>query len=98
MTFKEIRNKIIENRTNLKCFGVKKIGFFGSRVRNEAVESSDIDIIVFFEEGKKNFDNFMDLHATLKNLYGEKIDLVTKESISKYLLPYIEEEAVYEEL
>jgi len=98
MTFNEIREKIIENKTNLKSFGVKKIGFFGSHVRNEATIESDIDIIVVFEEGKKSFDNFMDLHESLESLYGEKIDLVTKESISKYILPYIEEEAVYEEL
>ena len=98
MTITEIRQNISDNRERLKRLGVKKIGFFGSRVRGDETEGSDIDIIVVFEEGQKNFDNFMDLHETLQELYDEKVDLVTPESISKYILPYVEKEAVYEEL
>ena len=98
MNINQIKKKALEHRGSLKKLGVKKIGFFGSTVRNEADENSDIDVIVIFEPGKKTFDNFMDLHDVLEDLYDKKVDLVTPESISKYILPYVEDEVVYEEL
>ena len=51
-------------------------------VIGEEKERSDIDIIVEFEEGKKNFDNFMNLAFYLEELFGRKVGLLTPESIS----------------
>ncbi|MDK2987313.1 MAG: uncharacterized protein PWQ47_451 [Methanothermococcus sp.] len=85
LTKRRILKKLIENRKEFKKFGVKKIGLFGSYVRNDAKEGSDIDIVVEFEEGKKNYDNFINLYYYLKELFGEDIDLLTKESLSKYI-------------
>ncbi len=39
------------------CFNVKRIGLFGSFARGEQKESSDIDVLVEFEE--PTFRNFM---------------------------------------
>jgi len=36
----------------IKSFGVKRIGVFGSAVREEMTEKSDIDVVVEFEKGK----------------------------------------------
>jgi len=94
----EILKVIRENKDKIKSFGVKKIGIFGSFVRGEEKERSDIDIIVEFEEGKKNFDNFMNLAFYLEELFRRKVDLLTPESISPYIKPYIEKEAVYERI
>ncbi|MEW5937577.1 MAG: nucleotidyltransferase family protein [Candidatus Thermoplasmatota archaeon] len=74
-------------------FGVKKIGVFGSYVRGEQREISDIDIIVEFE--KPTFDHFMDLVFFLENVYGKNVDLVTTRGISPYIAPYIEKEVVW---
>ena len=82
MNKEEILKVIRENKDKIKSFGVKKIGIFGSFVRGEEKERSDIDIIVEFEEGKKNFDNFMNLAFYLEELFGRKVDLLTPESIS----------------
>ncbi|MCF2137862.1 MAG: nucleotidyltransferase family protein [Candidatus Thorarchaeota archaeon] len=79
-------------------FGVKKIGVFGSYARGEGTKHSDIDVIVVFEEGQKTFDNYMGLAFFLERLFGKKVDLLTPEGISPYILPYIEKEIVYEEL
>lgn len=50
-----------ENRELIKeRFGIKKIGVFGSSVRREEKEESDVDVLVEFGEGKK----------TLWQLYG----------------------------
>ena len=40
----EIFKTIQENKEIIKSFGVTEIGLFGSYVRNEQTESSDIDI------------------------------------------------------
>ncbi len=41
------------------CFGVKRIGLFGSFARGEQKKSSDIDLLVEFD--KLTFRNFMDI-------------------------------------
>ena len=98
MNAAEIRTILRKNREGIKKFGVAEIGLFGSHVRGEAGERSDIDFLVVFEKGKKTFDNFMDLHEYLESLYRVKIDMVTPESLSKHIRPYIEKEAVFEKL
>ncbi len=82
MNKEEILKVMRENKDKIKSFGVKKIGIFGSFARGEEKERSDIDIIVEFEEGKKNFDNFMNLAFYLEELSGRKVGLLTPESIS----------------
>ncbi len=98
MTFQEIRTTIASNRNAIRRFGVQKIGFFGSFVRGEQNDDSDIDLLVIFEPGKKSIDNLMDLYEFVQQLFHRKIDLLTPEGISPYLRPYIEKETVYEVL
>ena len=59
LTDKEIISALEKHSSILKKYKVKKIGLFGSYVRGEQRENSDIDFIVEFEE--PSFDNFMDL-------------------------------------
>lgn len=83
------------NRSSLKGMGVKKIGLFGSFVRGEQGSDSDIDLLVIFEPGRKNFDTFMELSFFLEDLLQRKIELVTVESLSPFIGPHILEEAEY---
>lgn len=76
-------------------FGVKELGIFGSYVRGEESEVSDLDILVEFAEGKKTFDNYMDLKFYLEDLIGVKVDLAIKSAIKPRLKKYILEEVVY---
>ena len=47
----EIKKILRDHKEELKRkFGVKEIGIFGSYVRNEQTEVSDIDILVDFEK------------------------------------------------
>ncbi len=87
-----------ENEKEIKKrFGVAKIGIFGSTARGEANRDSDIDILVEFEEGKKTFDNFMDLAFFLEGIFGRKVDLLTPLGLHPYLRPYVEREVVWSE-
>lgn len=86
--------KIIEaNRTEIKGFGVRRLGLFGSAARGEATEGSDLDFLVELE--KKTFDNYMDLKEFLEDLFGCKVDLVIKEAIKARLREPILKETIY---
>ncbi|UCG70790.1 MAG: nucleotidyltransferase family protein [Thermoplasmata archaeon] len=74
-------------------FGVSKIGLFGSSAREEQNESSDIDILVEFEE--PSFDHFMELSFFLEELLGKSVDLVTTNGISPYIAPAIKKEVIW---
>ncbi|MCM8797755.1 MAG: nucleotidyltransferase family protein, partial [Candidatus Omnitrophica bacterium] len=58
-----------------KRFGVKEIGVFGSYVRGEHQEKSDIDVLVEFET-PVDFFTFLELEEVLSKLLGVKVDLV----------------------
>jgi len=75
LTSEEIMEKIEGNMENIKKYGVKRIGLFGSYVRNEQKSESDIDVLVGFERGKNTFDNYMDLKFFLKTYSNVKLTL-----------------------
>ena len=69
---------------------------FGSYSRGEASEESDIDILIEFDPDKETFDNFMAVYDYFETLFkGQKIEVVTKNSLSPYIGPYILKEVVY---
>lgn len=97
-TKKDILDSIAESHAVLNGLGVKSIGLFGSFLRNEAQKDSDVDLLVDFHSGKKSFDNFMELAFYLEDLFGRKVEIITPQSLSKYIGPHIlkEVEIVYQ--
>lgn len=93
-----IHSTISKYRPQIVNLGVKKLGLFGSMVRGEMRPDSDIDFLVEFEKGKKNFDNFMELSFFLENIFNHKIDLVTEEALSENLKTYIYKEVDFIEI
>ncbi len=86
---------LASNQAKIKSFGIKRLGLFGSYAKGKQNIQSDIDLLVEFEEGKKTFDNFMQLSFLLEDLLGKKIELVTPESLSPYIKPKITKEVEY---
>ena len=80
---------IITNSEIIKQFGVDKIGLFGSFVRNEQTDKSDVDFLVEFKKEKKTYQNFMALAEFLESLLGRKVEIVTPQSLSPYIGPHI---------
>ena len=74
-------------------FSVKEIGIFGSFVRGEEVEDSDVDILVEFSEpiGWE----FFDLKELLVEILGREVDLVTVGGLRPQLKDRILQEVVY---
>lgn len=91
----EIRDILTKNKKIIQeKYKVKKIGIFGSYVRGEQKEDSDLDIIVDFSEPVSllklvNFENF------LGNITGLKVDVVPESDIRPELRDNILNEASY---
>lgn len=94
-TKSDIISMLVQSQFRLKTLGVRKIGLFGSFIRGEQRSGSDIDLLVEFEPMRKTFDTFMELSFFLEEILGHKIDLVTTESLSPYIGPYIRNEVEY---
>lgn len=98
MNIDEATRLIKENYNVLtKEYGVSRIGFFGSIVKNTMTEESDLDIVVEFKRpiGFK----FVRLVEYLENLFGEKVDVLTKDGVQnirvKEVVENIERELIY---
>ncbi len=68
----------------LKKHGVKRAALFGSIVRGEATEDSDIDLLIEFE-GKKSLLDLVGLKLELEELLKRKVDVVTYKSLHPLL-------------
>ena len=76
--------------------GIHEVGLFGSYVRNEQTEKSDIDILVDFEPDKETFDNYMAVCELLERLFKDiKVEIVTRNGLSPYIGPKILKEVQY---
>lgn len=65
-----------EHKTYLKDnFHVKKIALFGSILKDEIVNESDIDLYIEFE--KPIGTKFIHLIDYLENILGRKVDVIT---------------------
>lgn len=77
-----------------KQFGVKRLALFGSTVRDEAREDSDVDVLVEFE-GKADSKRYFGLMFYLEDLMDCTLDLVTDKALRPELRPFIEKEMIY---
>lgn len=93
-TLTEIKNTLTKHKEKLKQnYKVKKIGIFGSYARGEQKETSDVDVLVEFEE-PVGFA-FIHLADSLEELLGLKVDLTTKDAIKPNRWKYIKDDLVY---
>lgn len=86
----QIKDKIVPV---LKEAGVTRSSLFGSVVRGEDIEVSDVDILVDLPRGKTLFD-LVGLELDLKEALGRDVDVVTYRSISPLLKDIILKEHV----
>ena len=94
MNISEIKNKI---SPVLKEYGVKRAAVFGSVSRGEDGPKSDVDIVVSLGKPMGMFA-YMNLIRKIEDRLGRKVDLVTENSINKFVRPYIQSDlkTIYE--
>jgi uncharacterized protein len=79
--------------TRIRGLGVRRLALFGSVLRDEARPDSDVDLLVQFEPGEKTLDRFMALYDLLEEIFGDRVELLTTESLSPFIGPHILAEA-----
>jgi hypothetical protein len=88
-TKEDVVQRLRGAREQLAALGVSSIGLFGSFVRGRQTATSDVDFLIDFAPGRHSFDNFMELSFLLEGLMGRKVELLTRESRSPHIGPYI---------
>lgn len=78
-----------DQRDQIAALGVRRLALFGSFVQQQQDVNSDVDVLVEFAPDSKTFDNFIQLAFFLEELFGRRVELVTRESLSPYLGPHI---------
>ena len=86
MNVLEIQNKI---SPVLKEYGVKRASVFGSVARGEDSPKSDIDIMISLGKPMGMFA-YMGLIREIETRLERKVDLVTENSINKFVRPFIQ--------
>ena len=92
-TIERILKLLQQNIGEIRKFGVRRIGLFGSWVRGEGKPESDIDVLVEFDHS--TFDRYMELKFFLEELFGRNVDLVLAETLKKQIKPKIMREVLY---
>lgn len=91
----EVLTVVTKHRAIFRSLGVARIGLFGSFVRDEPTPKSDVDLLIEFLPGQKNFQNFMAVAELLEESTGRSVELVTPEALSPYIAPHIMQEIEY---
>jgi predicted nucleotidyltransferase len=81
MTIPEIKGKIV---STLEKYGVKRASLFGSVVRGDYTERSDIDILVEMPDTATLLD-LASLKLDLEDILKRKVDVLTYDSLHPLL-------------
>ena len=94
-TFEEIRQWVVLNKAALQAnYNIKEVGVFGSYVRQEQTEDSDVDVLVEFTE-VPGLLRFINLENYLSDNLGVKVDLVHKKGLKPHIGKQVLAEVVY---
>jgi predicted nucleotidyltransferase len=94
-TLKDIKAALKRHEPEIRSrYGVKKIGIFGSYVRNEQRHKSDLDVLADIEKSVSLL-GLVGIENYLSELLGVKVDLIPREDIRPELKKMILKEVIY---
>lgn len=91
----EIKKNLSKQKSFLKKkYNVSRLGIFGSYVRGDQRQESDLDVLIDYEV-TPSLITLIELEYYLSEVIGLKVDLVTTKGIKSQLKDYIIKEVVY---
>jgi len=94
-TLNEIIQILKENKTLLNSkYAIEEIGIFGSYLKDEQNENSDLDILISFSKTPSLF-RYIEIEECLTKLLGIKIELVMKSALRPHIGKAILNEVKY---
>ncbi|MFH1970973.1 MAG: nucleotidyltransferase family protein [Patescibacteria group bacterium] len=91
----DILDLIDARKNEIGKLGITRVGLFGSFSRGDQNLESDIDLLIEFDKNRKNFRNYMSFVKLAESIFGREVEVVTPESLSPYIAPYIKKELKY---
>jgi predicted nucleotidyltransferase len=70
-------------------YHVRRLSLFGSVLRDDFGPESDIDVLVEFEQGRTPGLGFFRLEEELSALFGRRVDLNTRASLSRHFRDHV---------
>lgn len=77
-------------------WGIRRLVFFGSVVRDDFTPESDVDVLVEFREGRSPSWEILRAEEELSSPLGTKIDLVEQHLLNRWMRKDVLAEAVVE--
>ena len=94
-TLNEIRQVLsLQKQSICEIYRITEIGIFGSYARGDETEASDIDILVDYETAP-TLIMLVELRDYLSQLFGIKVDIVTKNGLKPRIRERVLAEVVY---
>lgn len=92
-----IKAQIATLKPTLQCdYHITELGIFGSYVRGEQTETSDVDILVDFDPSFKfGLVTYGKIENYIADTLERKVDLVMKRSLKPYIGKRILQEVIY---
>jgi len=91
----DVLARLSADASNLSAMGLARCAVFGSFTRDQAIHSeSDVDLLVSFQPGRKDFDAYLELVDHLETILARRVDLVTTEGLSRHLAASVLGEAL----
>ena len=94
-TINEIKKSLSEQKPILlKKYAVNRLGVFGSYVRGDQHQNSDLDVLIDYEEAP-SLITLIEMEYYLSEIIRVKVDLLTTKGIKSQLKDSILKEVVY---
>ncbi len=83
-----------QHEPEARALGVRSLYLFGSAARDEAQDSSDIDLFVDPDYDRLGFVELFRLEQQLSDLLGRPVELSTRKGLHPLMRPVIERRAI----
>lgn len=94
ITKKDILEFLREQKTFLhNTFDIDNIILFGSYARDEATETSDIDILI--ESNQKSYRALIAIQQLLEEKFNKKVDVIYIDSVHPFIMRFMKDELIY---
>lgn len=90
----EVLERLAQHRGELSDLGVKSLALFGSMVRDESSEKSDVDLLVEFDR-PVGLLKFIRVQRYLTELLESRVDLVTLDALKPKMREEVLAEAIH---
>ena len=93
----QIINYLSLNKQDIsQKYNLTKLGIFGSYARNEQTATSDLDLIVEFEDNTPDLTDKKDfLRAEIESVFNLQVDVCREKYIKPIFLQHILTDAIY---